>query len=998
MHSLFGIPTVTMMFALLVALGAALGAIAVLAVRNPVLVKLGTRNLARRRGRTALIVVGLMLGTAIIAAALTTGDTMSHTIRQTAVASLGETDEVVSARHAGDSTLVDLGGGSGVGYFDESVATRIERATASSSLVDGVTGAIVSQVAAQAPRSGQNEPNVTLFGGDPDRMHGFAPITDVRGERLSLGSLQPGEVYLNRKAAAALHARAGDSISVFAGGEPVTMRVRDVVTFDGSFTADAAMLVPLAEAQRLVGRPGKIQQVLVSNRGGSLSGAARTAEVLPMLRAAVAGSGLEVTPAKRDAVRTADEIGSGFMAFFSTFGSFSIAAGIMLIFLIFVMLAAERRGELGIARAIGTRRGHLVEMFVFEGAAYDLIAAVVGALLGAAVAYVMVLAMAKAFGSDESSSALDVSYAVSPRSLIIAFATGVLMTLAVVAFSAWKVSRMTIAAAIRNLPEPAQRGGRGRLVLGVGGVALGAILLVAAGSAATPIMLGTSLILVSLVPILRRIGVPERLAFTSCGLVLVTVLMLPWSAWEAVFGQMSMNFTTWIVSGLMIVVGTVWVIVYNADVALGLAQRTLGRLPALAPVVRLSLAYPLASRLRTGMTLAMFTLVVFTIVTGSTTSGSFMHAAEDLNEFGGGFQVRSETSANAPITGMPDRVRATPELATDVRAVAEQSVLAVSVRQSASPTSADYLVRGLDRTFLDRTTFGLGAIASGYSTSAQVWRALRDHPGLAVVDTSIVPRRDDFGFQAAPPDLQLRGAYVDESGFTPIPLMVTDPQTGRRVRLTVIGVLKDTAPLEMAGISTSQRTLAAAFPGRVAPTIEYYRLAPGADPDQVAAGLERSFLKNGLDAQSIRDVVHDAAAASLTFNRLILAFMGLGLIVGVAALGVVSARSVVERRQHIGVLRAVGFRRGTVQASFLLESAIISVTAILVGTALGLILANNIITDQRQTASWSNVTLIVPWLNLAVVFTTVTVVSLLATLAPALRASRIEPAAALRYE
>ena len=55
------------------------------------------------------------------------------------------------------------------------------------------------------------------------------------------------------------------------------------------------------------------------------------------------------------------------MAFFTTFGSFSIAAGILLIFLIFVMLAAERRGELGIARAIGTRRGHLVEMFIVRG-------------------------------------------------------------------------------------------------------------------------------------------------------------------------------------------------------------------------------------------------------------------------------------------------------------------------------------------------------------------------------------------------------------------------------------------------------------------------------------------------------------------------------------------------------------------------------------------------------------------------------------------------------
>ena len=46
------------------------------------------------------------------------------------------------------------------------------------------------------------------------------------------------------------------------------------------------------------------------------------------------------------------------------------------------MLAAERRTEMGIARAVGTQRRHLVEMFLFEGALYDLAAAAVGALAG----------------------------------------------------------------------------------------------------------------------------------------------------------------------------------------------------------------------------------------------------------------------------------------------------------------------------------------------------------------------------------------------------------------------------------------------------------------------------------------------------------------------------------------------------------------------------------------------------------------------------------------
>src|SRR5262249_32447639 len=143
-------------------------------------------------------------------------------------------------------------------------------------------------------------------------------------------------------------------------------------------------------------------------------------------------------------------------------------------------------------------------------------------------------------------------------------------------------------------------------------------------------------------------------------------------------------------------------------------------------------------------------------------------------------------------------------------------------------------------------------------------------------------------------DFALSGFYYEEGSFDPILVDAVDKQTGNRTRLAVIGILKDTAPLEMLGISTSQETLAAAFPGRNEPTIHYFALAPGVDPKVAAGQLESAFLTNGLDAESIQQVVDDSIAASMTFNRLIQGFLGLGLLVGVAALGVISARAVVE--------------------------------------------------------------------------------------------------------
>ena len=98
MTRIFGLPVTDLAVILTVLLVLALAGITVLALRNKVFFRLGIRSLTRRRGRTALIVVGLMLGTTIISAALATGDTMSHTIRSSATAALGQTDEVVGAK------------------------------------------------------------------------------------------------------------------------------------------------------------------------------------------------------------------------------------------------------------------------------------------------------------------------------------------------------------------------------------------------------------------------------------------------------------------------------------------------------------------------------------------------------------------------------------------------------------------------------------------------------------------------------------------------------------------------------------------------------------------------------------------------------------------------------------------------------------------------------------------------------------------------------------
>ena len=294
----------------------------------------------------------------------------------------------------------------------------------------------------------------------------------------------------------------------------------------------------------------------------------------------------------------------------------------------------------------------------------------------------------------------------------------------------------------------------------------------------------------------------------------------------------------------------------------------------------------------------------------SITTGSFVQSANDLRAFGGGFDVRATASPAAPVRDMRAALASAPGLhPADFRVVASESTLAVKARQVGTTAKAEtYAVHGVDAPFLQNTTYQFSAKASGYATSAAVWHALRTQPGLAVVDPFVAPRKSNYNF-AAPPKFHLRGFYVEDKTFAPIPVQVRDPQSGREVTLKVIGVLSDNVPLSMTGIWTSQRTLSATFGARVQPTTYLYALRAGVDPKATAKHLESAFLANGMQADALKDVLRDTVSANLTFDRLIMGFMGLGLIVGVAALGVISARSVVERRQQIGVLRSIGFRR-----------------------------------------------------------------------------------------
>jgi putative ABC transport system permease protein len=292
----------------------------------------------------------------------------------------------------------------------------------------------------------------------------------------------------------------------------------------------------------------------------------------------------------------------------------------------------------------------------------------------------------------------------------------------------------------------------------------------------------------------------------------------------------------------------------------------------------------------------------------------------------------------------------------------------------------------------------MAAIAKGYGSPADVWAAIKNTPGLAVVDGLPAPRRDNFDFGQEPTDFQVEGFFVEDAVFDPFDVEVRDPITEKQTTLTVIGVLPDVVPQFMIGLSTSQLVVEEAFPQQAQPNAHFMRLQPEVEAGAVSDSLEAAFLQNGMEAVVLEEELADFVAFNRAFNYIVEGFLGLGLIVGVAALGVISARAVVERRHEIGVMRAIGFERERVQLSFLIESCMVAVVGIVVGTTLGIAVSFNIIRDTKSQPSWETMDYSVPWLALGIIFAIVLVAALVTTYLPARQASRVYPAEALRYE
>ena len=924
---------------------------------HPITRRLAVRYPFRRPTEAALVVLGSLLGTAIITGSLIVGDTIDRSIRSMAYDQLGPIDEVVSVPGLDEGAELSAR------------ITSVADVAGAGDTLDGVLPIVTTQVAVIGERV---QPRAQLLEVDFEAARAFGDDPAITG--MVGATPAPGTAAITTDLAIKTGAGAGDTITVFVYGVAVEVVVDRVLEQTG-----VAGFWPIDERQQSYNvfvAPGSLraglagatlppeveppQTVLAfSNRGGVEDAVARTDGAVALIAAAVGGDAA-VRTVKRDVLEEAEIAAESLTQLYFTMGMFAVAAGILLLVNIFVMLADERRSQLGMMRALGMRRGSVVMAFATEGWLYALVSSAIGALIGIQIGRVIAFRADQILTSGEDVYSLHLTFAYDAETVLQGFAIGLAIAVVTIVLTSVRISRLNVIAAIRDLPV-IRRGSRRRWLplAGLLAVAVGVTWTVGAVQAGNEygIALGPMLAACGVAMwVVRRTGVRATTTVLAIAVLAWGTLFVPVLGWL----DIDAGIPIFLAQGTTMCAAAVGLLmVHHKALGAWLSERFGGALP-----VRIGLAYPVAKAFRTALTLGMFGIVILTIVYISFISLMFRRQTDDITaDLSGGFGVVVTSNPSSPVT--------TDELLT-VDGVTGVAPLAYGLaRIQFDDRSDDWPLTGFGPELASEPP--TLADRGEYETDEDAWSAVVADPGLVIVDEFLLAEAGPVERAPRPGDL----------------VTLTDPVSGNARTAAVAAIA--TADFLVNGAFYGVDGYRALFGER---TVEsrFYVAAPDAEAAALAIGT--TYAPNGAEAVVIRESVDALLAQNTGFFTLMQQFVGIGLLVGIAGLGVVMLRSVRERRRDVGVLRAIGMEPRPVTGSFMLEALFIAAEGVVIGVVVAMVGTYGLVLDGTGFAEgfrWA-----VPWRDVMGIAALTIAAALITAVIPSTQAGRTRPARALR--
>ncbi|MGB9637035.1 MAG: hypothetical protein ACPL1Y_07285, partial [Thermoplasmata archaeon] len=225
--------------------------------RSRILAKLGLKNAMRRKVQIALVVAGLMIGTAMISGSLMMGDTLNYYFRKSVYDELYLVDEQISISSLDPEAT----------YFPYAWFTSLKENVSDGGGVDGIAPRLHVYLPVRNARTLFGEASLSIIGIVPEDDKAFGIFRSTDGKELDGSELREWECYLTENSAEKMEAVKGDTLLIFYKGQSWNLTLREIIRNEGKVNSNA-LILKLETLQNLTGREGKINQIIVSNKGG----------------------------------------------------------------------------------------------------------------------------------------------------------------------------------------------------------------------------------------------------------------------------------------------------------------------------------------------------------------------------------------------------------------------------------------------------------------------------------------------------------------------------------------------------------------------------------------------------------------------------------------------------------------------------------------------------------------------------------------------------------
>ena len=400
------------------------------------MIHVALRGMARRKLRTALTAIAIVLGVALITGTYVLTDSIKGAFGGIFTSVYRGTDATVTGKSAFSLSNEN---NTTAPPFGQSLLPKIRRLPDVADAVGGVGGL------AHLIVNGK----VVHFGGAPNL--GFS-VDSTRPELNTLRLVDgkwPGanQVVIDEATAHKKDLQVGQTIGVQASGPTIPMRISGFVHFGGAASLGGATLsgFDLPTGQRLFQRIGKLDQIRAKAKPG-VTPAQLVAEIraiLPPHTQVKTGQG----QAKSDAKDTESFL-NFLQDFLLAFGAIALFVGAFVIANSLSITIRQRTRELATLRTLGASRRQVRFSIVVEGFAIGTLASVVGIAVGLGLG-VGLFKLFDAVGFTLPNNGL----VLHTRTVIVALVVGILVTVLASLRPAFRATRVPPIAAVREGAE-----------------------------------------------------------------------------------------------------------------------------------------------------------------------------------------------------------------------------------------------------------------------------------------------------------------------------------------------------------------------------------------------------------------------------------------------------------------------------------------------------------------------------------------------------------------